>query len=201
MRRSIVAATVAASVTMGGLIGSTVGAPALAGAVDTAQSAAGWVDEALGGLVADGTITQVQADAVGAALEAARPEHGEGHRGGGRMDLSAVATALGMSVEELRAALEGDQTIADIAAAQGIDVATVVDAVVTAQRERLAERVAAGDLTQEEADAKLADAEARATAVVNGERPAFEGSRRHGGPPDRMPPTGEAPDTTGTTAT
>jgi hypothetical protein len=200
MRRSIVAATVAASVTMGGLIGSTVGTPALAGAVETAQSAAGWVDEALGGLVADGTITQVQADAVGAALEAARPEHGEGHRGGGRMDLSAVATALGMSDEELRSALEGDQTIADIAAAQGIDVATVVDAVVTAQRERLAERVAAGDLTQAEADAKLADAEARATAVVDGERPAFAGSHRHGGPPDRMLPTGGAPDTTGTTA-
>ena len=187
MRKTIVAATTAASIAAGVLAGSVLGTPGLAGAAETAGGAVGWVEEALGGLVDDGTIDQAQADAVEAALEEARPErgfdhHGFGHHGfGWHADLSTVAESLGITEEELRSAIEGGQTLAEVAAEQGVAVETVVDAIVATQQERIAEEVAAGDLTQEQADELLADAEERITALVNGELPDLPGFHRGGG--------------------
>jgi len=196
MRKTIAAATVGASLAVGGLAGSALGGPSVADAAnlaaaqdttdttdttagDEADGRAGWVDEALSGLVEDGTLTQEQADAVEQALEDARPE-GFGHRGGGlHADLSTVAEALGVSEDDLRTALEDGQSLAEVAEEQGVDTQEVVDAIVAAQQERLDEAVADGDLTQERADEIAADAEERAIALVNGEMPAFDG---HGGP-------------------
>ena len=189
MRKSIAAATLAASLAIGGLAGMVAGGPALAGAAETATGAVGWVQTALSGLVDNGTITQQQADAVRSALEEARPERGLGHREmGGRRNLGVVAEVLGMTGEELRAALQDGQTIAGVAAARGIDVQAVIDAIVAAQKEHLDDKVAAGDLTQEQADERLAGAGERATALVNGEMPAFRG-----GPHGRFGPPTDAP--------
>jgi hypothetical protein len=130
-----------------------------------------WLDEALQPLVADGTITQAQADAVTAALQAARPEgrpggpgrgHGIGHGRDGH-GLEAAATALGMTADELRTALQDGQTIAEVAAAKGVDIQTIIDAMTAELKTHLDEEVAAGEHTQEEADAKLADAIERIT--------------------------------------
>ena len=122
--------------------------------------------DALSSLIGDGTITQEQADRVEAALEEARPEGRFGHhRFGGHVDLSVVAESLGLSEDELRTALDDGHTIADVAGEEGVDVQEVIDAIVTAQRERLDAKVAEGDLTQEQADEMLADAEERATAI------------------------------------
>lgn len=198
MRKTIVAATAAASIAAGALAGSVLGSPALAGAAETAGGAVGWVEEALGGLVDDGTIDQAQADAVETALDEARPERGFGHGGlghggsghhgfGRHLDLATVAESLGVTQEEVRSAVEGGQTIAEVAGQEGVAVQAVVDAIVAAQEERVAEKVADGDLTQEQADEVLADAEERATAMVDGELPALRdghgpdgGGRRHG---------------------
>jgi hypothetical protein len=177
MRKRLAAATLAASITVGGFAGAVLGAPGLAGAAETASGAAGWVEEALGGLVTDGTITQAQADAVGTALEAARPAHGPGLRGGAKLE--AVAEALGITADELRTELEAGKTIATVAGEKDVEVQAVVDAIVAAHKAHLDEEVAAGDLTQEEADARLEGAEARATAMVNGETP-LGGRGRHG---------------------
>jgi hypothetical protein len=128
-------------------------------------------------LVADGTLTQAQADAVVSTLIEARPEGpGRGGEGRGRSgpSLDAAATALGLSVEDLRAQLRDGSTLAEIATVQGVDVATVVDALVAEATTRLNEAVTAGRLTQEEADAKLVDIEARITEFVN------EGGHRDG---------------------
>jgi len=131
--------------------------------------------EALAPLVADGTITQDQADAVTAALAEAMPPQGAGGpgmgHGGGPAGSEAAATALGITIEELRAAIEQGQTIAQVAAASGIDVQTVIDAMVAEHAARLDESVAAGELTQEEADQKLSDATTRITDEVNNGRP------------------------------
>ena len=182
MRRSIATAIIAASVAAGGLAGAVLGTPTLAGAAETATGTVTWVQEALRALVDDGTITQEQAGAVETALVEARPERRFGPRGfGGPVALPAVAEALGMSEEELRTALGDGQTIADIAAGRGVEVQTVVDAIVAAHRERLDEKVASGELTREQADEMLTHAEERAAAFVNGEPPAFHG-RPHGGP-------------------
>lgn len=184
MRKSLAAATVAASITIGGLAGAVLGTPGLAGAAETAANAASWVDEALSGLVTDGTITQAQADAVETALEEARPERGPG-RGHPHPHLEVVAGALGMTADELKDALTEGTTIAEVAASKGVAVDTVIDAMVAAQKAHLDEKVAEGDLTQEQADERMEHAEERATAIVNGERPERGAGpgRRFGGRP------------------
>ncbi|MGK2930646.1 MAG: hypothetical protein ACSLFO_13840, partial [Acidimicrobiales bacterium] len=159
-RKSIAAAVLAASVVTGGLAGSMFGGPAAAGAAGaagTAASAVGWVEDALGGLVDDGTISQEQADAVETALVEARPERGDrlGRHGG----LTAIAEALGLSEAELRAEVRDGSSIAEIAEAQGVDIQEVIDILVAAHAEHLAEKVDAGELTQEEADEILAGAD------------------------------------------
>ena len=67
-----------------------------------------------------------------------------------------LAEALGLTTEELYAAQESGQTVAEIAVAQGVELADVVAAVVAPHAERLAQSVADGYLTQEQADAMLA---------------------------------------------
>lgn len=195
MRKTIVAATAAASIAAGALAGSVLGTTTVAGAAETAAETVGWVEEALSGLVDDGTIDQAQADAVESALEEARPWRGFGPGGFGRhglgwhADLSTVAETLGIAEEELRSAVEDGRTLAEVAAEQGVAVETVVDAIVAAQQERIAEEVAEGELTQEQADELLADAEERVTALVDGELPARPGwhgggGRHHGHGPE-----------------
>ena len=122
-------------------------------------------------LVDDGTLTSSQLDAVVAALEAARPmgdgmgEHGRGHGGPGhdgqnhggdrgekRQEmLTAAADAIGITADELKTAIEGGQTIAQVAEAIGKSVQSVIDALVAQ---------ATTDLTQ------------RITDMVNGVKPA-----------------------------
>lgn len=112
-------------------------------------------------LVDDGTLTSSQLDAVVAALEAARPmgdgmgEHGRGHggdRGEKRQEmLTAAADAIGITADELKTAIEGGQTIAQVAEANGKSVQSVIDALVAQ---------ATTDLTQ------------RITDMVNGVKPA-----------------------------
>lgn len=181
MRKTIAAATVAASLTAGTFAGAALGAPVIAGAADATGEAAGWVQEALDGLVDDGTITEGQADAVETALEEARPERGPGRRFAHRahVALSAAADALGISETELRDALAEGRTMAEVADAQGVDVQSVVDALVAEKQARIADAVADGRLTQDQADEILAEVVERVTARVNGERPepGFHGPR------------------------
>lgn len=110
-------------------------------------------------LVDDGTLTSSQIDAVVAALEAARPmgggHEGRGHggaRGEKRQEmLTAAADAIGITSDELKTAIEGGQTIAQVAEANGKSVQSVIDALVAQ---------ATTDLTQ------------RITDMVNGVKPA-----------------------------
>ena len=139
-----------------------------------------WMKDALAPLVSNDTITQAQADAVIGALNEARPakgpggHHGHGPHGHG---LSAAATALGMTAAELRTALEGGQTLAQVAQSKGVSVDTVVNAIVAEIKTKLNEQVAAGRLTQAQADDRLAEATERTKAFVNGEGKPF--GRRH----------------------
>ena len=119
--------------------------------------------EILAPLVQKGTITQAQADAVIAAIEAARPADGP-HGGFGRgpggpgkgFGLDEAAAALGMTVDELRTALTGGQSIADVAKAKGVDLAKVTDALVAAYTKHEQDEVTAGSETQAEADKEIA---------------------------------------------
>ena len=178
MKKMIAATAVAASMAIGGVAGIALGVPTLAGAQETAEETVTWIDEALRGLVTNGTISQAQADAVESALEEAKPDRPHrGHRIVKHFAMETVAEALGMTTAELRAALAGDTSIADVAAERDVEVQTVIDALVAEKKTHLDARVAAGNLTQEEADEKLAKFTERVAAFVNGDAPPFRGHR------------------------
>ena len=146
---------------------------------ETSKQPGAWLQDVLAPLVADGTITQAQADAVTAAIEAARPERGDGPHGGpgrggpgqARFGFDAVAEALGITTDELRTALQDGQTIAQVAEAKGVDLATVTDAMVAAFTEHEQAEVTAGEHTQAQADANIAAFKDRVDEIVNGTLP------------------------------
>ena len=168
----------------------------------------GAIKDALKSLVTDGTITQEQADKVATtlnespALGRGGPGHGDhggfgGHgRGfgghGGGFGLDAAAGALGMTDQELRTALHEGKTLAEIAEAEGVEVDTLVDALVAAATERAKQAVTDGRLTQERADELLAGLPERiGTAVQEGFGGRGFGERGgHGGPGGPFGPDG-----------
>jgi hypothetical protein len=174
----------------GALLGATagglaLGATGIASASDDTTSATAAADdsarlarrtadikEALAGLVSAGTITQAQADKVAATLATTLrgPGPGRGH-GPGMLRPEAVAGILGITVEELRSAREAGKTLTQIAAAEGISKADLIDKLVAAAKAELAAAVKAGRLTQAQADANTATLEERVTARVDEVRP------------------------------
>ncbi|MCU0269308.1 MAG: hypothetical protein MUF83_11755 [Acidimicrobiales bacterium] len=185
MKKSIAVLGLTAGILGGAAAGVALTVPGLAGAQDdttstTTETESGRPDhatrlqEVLAPLVEDGTITQAQADAVVNTLVEAGPPMGRGGGNGpGRgAGMDAAATSLGMTSDELRTELANGSSIAEVAAARGVDVQVVIDAMVAEAKAHLDEEVAAGEHTQEEADAKLAEITERITAMVNGEMPA-----------------------------
>jgi hypothetical protein len=117
---------------------------------------------------------------------------GRGRAGGGDrfgFGLDAAATAIGITEDELRTALHDGSSIADVAAANDVEAAVVVDAMVEAASARIDEAVATGRLTEEQADERRAQLEDRLTAVVEGARPA--GAGQPGAPGDAPAETEE----------
>lgn len=192
MRRSIAALSLSGALLAGGAAGVLLGNPVISGAQATTTtpsattpSATGsdtgiaehgaWLTEALAPLVADGTLTQAQADAVATALQDAHPggRGGMGGHGGGAMGggLDAAATALGLTADELRSALASGQTLGQIADSEGVARTALVEALLSAAKEHLAEEVAEGDLTQAEADARAAELSTRITEGLDSTMP------------------------------
>jgi len=171
------------------LVGATLGMSGIALAVQTEdgtdaataaanEAAVTRIGEQLAPLVEDGTITQAQADAVAETLAESFGGGPRGHHR--RMHFGAeVAEFLGIEPGALREALEDGSTLAEVAEANGSSADAVIDFLVSQASERLDEAVAEGDLTQAEADEKLAEITEKVTALVNGEAP-FRG---RGGPP------------------
>jgi membrane peptidoglycan carboxypeptidase len=197
MKRTAVAGALVAGLLGGGAAGAILGTAGVSGAQETTTTTvqqdaerserpdpSARLAEVLAPLVEAGTIDQAQADAVIAALLEARPDRGHGrgeHLGRG---LDTAAEALGMTDAELRAELRDGQTIAQVAEAQGVDVQVVIDALLAEVEEHLAEKVASGDRTQEEADEMLERATERITDLVNNGRPE-RGERGEGRGPGR----------------
>lgn len=217
MKKRFAAAGLAAGLAGGAIAGVALTHPSVSGA-QTETTTPGtpapdaprpdkgaWIQDALAPLVANGTINQSQADAVASALEAAKPpmDHrgpggpggpGFGHHGG----LDAAAAAIGISTDDLRTALQSGQSLADVAQAHGVTSQAVTDALVAAEKTELDARVASGDITQAEADQKLAALTQDVTAMVNGQMPAG-GPRFHDHGPDND--ADSSPSTTSATAT
>jgi len=107
-----------------------------------------------------------------AAPSATAPDAGARHHRPLRAGLETAATALGLSPEELRTQLKAGQTLGQVADARGVSRTDLVDALVAAARARMTEAVTAGRLTQEQADARLAQIEARLPEILDRTRPA-----------------------------
>jgi polyhydroxyalkanoate synthesis regulator phasin len=150
------------------------------------SSATDVIDERL----AAGEITQEQADAMKARLAEAPDQSligggrgfgGHGHGFGHLFASEELAAFLGITADELRTELQADgATLATVAEAHG-QTRDALKAFLTAESEEyLDEAVAAGRLTQEEADAKLAEKVANLDAMIDGTMPL--GGLRRGGP-------------------
>lgn len=102
-----------------------------------------------------------------------------GRRGPG---LEAAASAIGISVEDLRTAVMGGDTVAEVAAANNVEVQTVIDALIADATTHLNQAVADGHLSEADAAKRAAHLSERITAMVNG-------TMSPGGPGRQGPPS------------
>ena len=97
------------------------------------------------------------------------PSERSGGCGAKGVSAEELAAFLGITEDELRTELEADgATLATVAAAHGQSREALITFLTEQKQASLAERVAAGDLTQEEADAKLAEFTENVDEIVDG---------------------------------
>jgi hypothetical protein len=152
--------------------------------------------------VRDGRLTGKEAARLRERIEAGdaplfglgpRPGHRFGfrHHGHGpfHAKFEAAARYLGMTRAELREALQGGKTLAQVAREQNKSVDGLVDALVADAREKLDRAVEEGDLTEAERNAMVSGLRDRITDLVNGRfLPRFHrGARRTTFFPERPP--------------
>lgn len=179
IKRSVAITAIAASAFGGVAAGAAFFTPVIAGAQDDAVEAeqaaperGERISEALQVLVDDGTLTEAQRDAVVETLKNARPDRGEfreplGQRG--PRVAGEIAEILGLEGNEIREALRNGSSIAELAEAQGIESADVVDAIVARAEERLDTAVENGRIDDTQAAEMLTRTAERAEDLVNGE--------------------------------
>lgn len=101
---------------------------------------------------------------------------GDAMRASGTRLLDIVASLTGMSTDDVIKARQAGQTFSEIAASKGVSEDAVVNEALAARKAAIAERVAAGDITQEQADAALANMESRLTSKVQTANPDCTGA-------------------------
>jgi uncharacterized protein YidB (DUF937 family) len=143
--------------------------------------------------VAAGRITKEEGDALKQRIDSDDfPLFFGAHRGFGHFGffhgLDQAASYLGITEEQLRTELEGGKTLAQVAQAHGKSVSGLVDALVADAKDKLDAAVAAGRLTQAQANEMLNGLHDRITSLVNSRPPAGHppegfGFRRFARPP------------------
>ena len=99
----------------------------------------------------------------------------------GADDVTAAAKALGMTEANVTSALQGGQTLAQVAASKNVGLQTLIDAMVAAEKAEIQAEVTAGTITQAQADQQIANLTQHETDEVNG----VNGGRGgHGGRPN-----------------
>lgn len=108
--------------------------------------------------------------------------------GGPFARLDIVATTLGLTEDEVRAAVEGGTTLAELAEANDSSAQELIDALVAEVKAHFDAEVASGEHTQADADARLAEATTAITEFVDNTQEAMRkgpgGFGRHGGDHD-----------------
>lgn len=148
-KKFLAAAALTASLTAGGALGAMFGAPGISSAQTEPDQSA----------------ERAERPAAESRHHGNGPRRGRPGHHGRHIAFAAAAEALGMTPEELKTELQDGQSVRAVAEARGVDVQSVIDAIVAAVTEQ---------------------AEERATDFVNRERPADEEGRR--GPRREAPP-------------
>ena len=182
--------------------GTTTAAPAPTNATTAAKPERGAaLKSVLGNLVTGGTITQAQADAITAGMDAFRaanpaPDHGGGRdRGMAGAPLDDIATTLGITEDALRTQLQGGATLRTIA---GDKVGALTTLLTDKANARIDQGVTDAKITAETAATMKAAVPAKILAMLDGTAPAG-GPGGHGpggrGPAHAMPSASGAPTT------
>lgn len=158
------------------------------------------IEERIAQAESDGRIDADQADALRSRFENRLARHEE--RSANRAERSQdLADTLGLSVDELRAALQDGSTLADLAEAAGLDLEAFIDDLVAEAEARIDEAVANERIDADKAEELKANVRDRIEARVNGERPERpergDGERRRGFGPRGFGHRGGAPDAGG----
>jgi hypothetical protein len=139
------------------------------------------VDEAL----AAGRITEQQAETMRERIESGDGLRGAHRRHHQRMHnvraaiVESAATAIGITPDDLRAELRAGNSIGGVADAHGVTRDAVKAQITSDATAKLADRVAAGAITQEQADAALAKLTQRLDDILD---------RTHAGGPMQQAP-------------
>ena len=147
-------------------------------------------EQVLDEAVAEGWLTQEQADRIRERMEAGfgpgklggfARGFAKGYRMGGWMGgpenslIAVAADQLDLSVKDLLAELRDGKTIAQVAEERGVEPQAIVEAFIAVRSETLSEAVADGRITQERADWMLEHMEEEATEHLNEPFPFGEG--------------------------
>jgi hypothetical protein len=92
---------------------------------------------------------------------------GEGTGQIGVSTTDAVCEILGLTPEQIQEQREAGQSLVQIAAAQNVSEDDLINAILEEKRTALQEQVAAGTITQEQADLRLAQMQERIRLAVN----------------------------------
>ena len=123
------------------------------------------IDSVLSGLVADGTITQQQADTIKARLADVRQGH-HPIRNAAKDSVSVAASTIGVDAKDLVKELRTGKSIADVATEHGVAEQTVVDAIVTDLSSKIDQAATNGTITAERAATIEAKLPAKVTQLV-----------------------------------
>lgn len=194
MGNKLAAVGLAAAIGVGGLTVAAVNPLGVAGAQDTPAATTttvvgggsssatreGPLKRALAKLVADGTLTQAQADAVTTATKS-EAEAGKAERVEGRKDrraalIAVAAKAIGSTPEDVKAGLAKGTSIADQAKAKGVDRQVVDDALTAHINAGIDTAVKDGKLTPERAAKAKKHVDQAVDRILDA-----DGSGTHGG--------------------
>jgi hypothetical protein len=164
-------------------------------ALDSAITSAGasTADEA----VQQGTLTQAQADALKARIQAGDLGAlfgGRGGFGGHQLDglkpamLDAAAKALNITTAELQTQLRGGQTLAQLAQAHNTTEQAVTSAALAAAKTQLDQAVSGSTLTQAQADAIYAQLQQQGANLLTPHGRGPRGGDRPGAPTNPQAP-------------
>ena len=185
-RYLVVAGVLAGGVTLGALFSPIGLAGAQEGGSGTAAAEGGGSTpstqangDTTPGTDASGPSTDKPAD--GADKGGKGDHHGRGGHHGFWSASDELATVLGLSSEDLWGQLAEGKSLGEIADAQGVSRDTVVDTLTKGMADHLADEVAEGDLTQSEADSRLAEAKDFVAGMIDKGRGDWAGGWGKGG--------------------